>query len=122
MVVLVVEDEAMIRMLAVDTLTDAGFEVVEAVHGDQALSILQTHADQIHLIFSDIHMPGTLDGLALVQHAQSHWPWIWTILTSGQSQPASHQMPPGSRFIPKPYALEAVVNHVQELTNLGPHL
>jgi CheY-like chemotaxis protein len=115
-VVVVVEDEVLIRMLAVETLTDAGFAVLEAEHATKALSYLEANAAGIDLLFTDIHMPGEMNGLGLAQHARTHWPWIKQLITSGRGEPVSQGMPPGSRFLPKPYDLDNVVAHVQALT------
>ena len=113
--VLVVEDEPLIRMLAVDTLTDAGFDVLESPHADHALDTLVARARNVRILFSDIHMPGTMTGLTLANFARRRWPWISVLLTSGKMTPAIHEMPHGSRFLAKPYSIGSVLTHVQEL-------
>src|SRR5688500_19481716 len=80
--VLVVEDEMVLRMRAVDIVEDAGFTAIEAVNADEALSILEARSD-ISLLFSDIQMPGTLDGLKLAHAVHDRWPSIKIILVSG---------------------------------------
>jgi two-component system, response regulator PdtaR len=80
--VLVAEDEELVRLVVVDALEDAGFEVIEAGHAEAALGILQIHAARIHVLFTDIHMPGTMDGLALCHHTAKNWPKIALLLTS----------------------------------------
>src|SRR6188472_2143372 len=81
--ILVVEDEMVLRMRAVDIVEDAGFTAIEAVNADQALSILEGRSD-IALLFSDIQMPGSMDGLKLAFAVHARWPAIKIILVSGQ--------------------------------------
>ena len=114
--VVVAEDEALIRMLAVDVLVEAGFLVIEASHAAEALAALQVRAGQTHLLFTDIHMPGLMNGLELAHHVQRHWPWIALLIASGEFSPAADELPAGSRFLPKPYDLEHVVAHARAMT------
>ena len=109
-VVLVVEDEMLLRMRAVDMVEDAGFTSVEAVDADEAVAILESRSD-IALMFSDIQMPGTMDGLTLAHIVHKRWPPIRIILVSGQLKLETLDMPPGSRFFGKP--LEAKVMMAQ---------
>ena len=109
-VVLVVEDEMLLRMRAVDMVEDAGFTSVEAVDADEAVAILESRSD-IALMFSDIQMPGTMDGLTLAHIVHKRWPPIRIILVSGQLKLETFDMPPGSRFFEKP--LEAKVMMAQ---------
>src|SRR5215212_2693294 len=83
--VLVVEDEMVLRMRAVDIVEDAGLTAVEAVNADEALAILESRSD-ISLLFSDIQMPGSMDGLKLAYAVHDRWPAIKIILVSGQVQ------------------------------------
>nr|WP_316184518.1 MULTISPECIES: response regulator [unclassified Bradyrhizobium] len=85
--VLVVEDEMMLRMRAVDIVEDAGFSPVQAVDADEALSILESRSD-ISLLFTDIQMPGSMDGLKLAHAVHDRWPAIKIILVSGQVEPS----------------------------------
>src|SRR5580658_1691676 len=84
--VLVVEDEMMLRMRAVDMVEDAGFTPVEAVNADDALAILESRSD-IELLFTDIQMPGSMDGLTLAHAVHERWPSIKIILVSGKLTP-----------------------------------
>jgi two-component system, response regulator PdtaR len=68
-VIMVVEDEFLIRVLTSDVLTDVGFDVIQAGHAEQAISLLKTHAEFVGVLFTDIHMPGCMDGLQLAHHA-----------------------------------------------------
>lgn len=116
LVVVIAEDEPLIRMMAVDVLTDEGFEVIEATHADEALAILEAQAANIHMLFTDVHMPGSIDGLELAHHARTHWPWIALLVASGRAKPQADEMPARSRFLSKPYHPSHVVAHVRELT------
>ena len=114
--VIVVEDEFLIRMLAVETLSDAGFAVLEAEDAAAALAHLEVKADKIGVLFTDIHMPGQMNGLDLANHTRQHWPWIGQLITSGQATPAAGGFPAESRFLRKPYDLDNVIAHVRALT------
>jgi two-component system, response regulator PdtaR len=113
--VLVAEDEEFIRELAVETLKDAGFQVLEAKHAEEALTHLRAQGTMIHLLFTDIHMPGGMDGLGLAQQTKKAWPAIAIILTSGRPAPAKSEIPNGSRFLSKPYDAFAVTISAREL-------
>lgn len=113
--VVVAEDDELIRMLAVEALTEAGFIVLEAECAGIALDHLHLYAAEVHLLFTDIQMPGDMNGLDLAQHTRAHWPWIAVLVASGLSQPKAHEMPFGSRFLPKPYHPDTMVAHAREL-------
>ena len=119
LVVLVAEDDVLIRMMAVDALTDAEFTVIEAVRADDALNILIAQPKTVHALFTDIQMPGAMTGLELAHHVRSQWPWIALLVASGNFRPSSDEMPVGSRFLPKPYNPDHVVQHVRELVEAG---
>ena len=113
--ILVVEDEPLIRTFAVAGLVDAGFVVIEAQSGGEALDILQTRAGSIHAVFTDIHMPGPWDGLALAREIVRCWPWVHLLVASGLGRPAEEELPPRCRFLPKPYELENVVRRLHQM-------
>ena len=100
-VVLVVEDEMLLRMRTVDMVEDAGFTSVEAVDADEAVAILESRSD-IALLFTDIQMPGSMDGLKLAHAVHERWPPIKIILVSGQLRLANIDTPADSRFFGKP--------------------
>ncbi len=102
-VVLVVEDEFLIRMHSADMIRDLGFEVIEAVDADQAVSLLES-VPGIKVVFTDIQMPGSMDGLLLAEVVRNRWPPIALLITSGKVRPPADDMPDGARFIPKPYS------------------
>lgn len=83
--ILVVEDETLIRMVGAEILEDAGFDVLEAADADEALRILQAH-DDVLLLFSDVDMPGSMDGLDLARVVHERWPDIRLLLTSGRHE------------------------------------
>lgn len=116
-VVLIVEDEASIRMVLADALTDAGFTVVEAEHGDQALEHLQLSAANVHAVFTDVHMPGSMNGVALVHQTAKCWPWIHLLVTSGHAMPTKEELPEECRFLLKPYRLAHVVRYLHEMAS-----
>jgi CheY-like chemotaxis protein len=100
-VILVVEDEMLLRMRAVDMVEDAGFTPVEAVDADEAVAILEARSD-VALMLTDIQMPGTMDGLKLAHTVHRRWPPIKIILVSGQLKLADIDIPFDSRFFGKP--------------------
>jgi two-component system, response regulator PdtaR len=114
-IIIVVEDEGLIRMMAAEALTEAGFTVVEVAYAAEALVILQDQAHSIGALFTDVHMPGTMDGLQLAHHVRRIWPWIALLVASGQAQPGTAEMPLGCRFLAKPYEPQHVVTHIREL-------
>jgi two-component sensor histidine kinase/DNA-binding NarL/FixJ family response regulator len=116
--VLFVEDEMVLRMLAVDIVEDAGFNAVETVNADEALSILESRSD-ISLLFSDIQMPGTMDGLKLAQAVHHRWPSIKIILVSGQVKPSDEDKPADSRFFSKPIEVEQMIAELQDMVVAG---
>jgi CheY-like chemotaxis protein len=118
-VVLVVEDEAIIRLVLADSLLENGFDVIEAVHAQDAIRILHAEAPRVHALFTDVHMPGEMNGVGLAHHTRSNWPWISLLITSGRAYPMTEEMPTGTRFIPKPYELSNVARHIRELVQAG---
>lgn len=101
-VVLVVEDTSLIRMLAVELLEQAGFETLEAESADEAIRILQRRPD-IHLVLTDVHMPGTMDGIKLSHYIRDRWPPVLLVVASGKAIVEESQLPAGARFFAKPY-------------------
>lgn len=101
-VVLVVEDERLLRMLAVDILEDTGFTVVPVATADEAWPILESRGD-IGVLFTDVNMPGAMDGLTLAVRVAERWPHIRLVITSGRSGLSSDEVPDDGQFIQKPY-------------------
>ena len=96
-------------------LRDEGFEVMEVEHAAAALDILSVHAARIDVLFTDIQMPGAMDGLALAHHTAKQWPRIALLLTSARPLPNWTALPNSSRFFTKPYRHRHVVSHIREL-------
>ncbi len=107
--VMVVEDDVALRFVVSEVLRDGGLTVVEAASGDEALTYLNTDS-QVDLVFSDIHMPGEIDGLALAARVHDAWPYIQVLLTSGHHHPNEH-VP----FVAKPYVFANVLATVQTM-------
>jgi CheY-like chemotaxis protein len=112
--VLVVEDEILVRMDIAGQLEDEGFIVFEASNADQAIAVLQEQPS-IRLMFTDIDMPGSMDGLKLAAAVRDRWPPIRIVVTSGHRVVDIADLPDGSMFISKPYRHAAMMNSVREL-------
>lgn len=112
--VLLVEDEPMIRAIGMDALEDAGYDVVEARDADEAVRILEM-LGEVHVLFTDIRMPGSMDGLELAKLVHERWPAVKILITSGDTWPRPAQIPDHGHFLPKPYRLEALQNEVTSL-------
>lgn len=112
---LVVDDNPLIRMNAADILEEAGFRVLEADHGDDAYELFKTRHSDVTLLFTDVQMPGTLDGFALARKVAMLWPHISLVVASGHVQPEPGTMPDKAKFIAKPFSVEMVHAHLQEL-------
>lgn len=118
-VVLVVEDEALIRMSAVQMVEDAGFMVAEACNADEAIEILERRPD-IRAVFTDINMSGSMDGWKLAHAIRGRWPPVHLIVTSGLYTPVEGQLPARGLFIRKPYSAEQVTAALRELFGHSP--
>ena len=101
-VVLIVEDESLLRISGAAMVADAGYDVVEAGNADEAIAILEARAD-IHIVFTDVQMPGSMDGLKLARFVRDRWPPIKLVATSGRVTISESDLPEGGLFISKPY-------------------
>ncbi len=117
-VVLVVEDEMVLRMRAVDIVEDAGFTPVEAVCADEAIKILQAR-DDISMLFTDIQMPGSMDGLKLAHAVHTRWPHIKIVLVSGQIAVTDDDKPEDSKFFRKPLEIQQMILELQAMVGTG---
>lgn len=114
-IVLVVEDEPILRMIAVDIVEESGFAALEAANADEAIDLLETNAD-IRLIFTDIDMPkGSMNGLKLAAAVRSRWPPVKIIVVSGHYKAKSEELPDGALFFMKPYPQAQVVAAIQKM-------
>jgi CheY-like chemotaxis protein len=114
-VVLVVEDEFLIRMDAAEMITEAGYDVVEAANADDAIVILETRRD-IRVVFTDVRMPGSMDGLKLAHAVRHRWPPVHIVATSAYHANLKDELPAGSVFLPKPYTEREIVGTLHALT------
>lgn len=112
--VLVVEDEPLVRIDVVDQLEDEGYRVFDAATADQAIAILEGQPS-IRLLFTDIDMPGSMDGLKLAAAVRDRWPPVKIVVTSGHRSINASDLPAGSVFFSKPYRHNAVVASFREL-------
>jgi two-component system, response regulator PdtaR len=113
-VVLIVEDEPLLRMLAVEVVEEAGFVALEAADADEAVALLESRSD-IALVFTDINMPGSMDALKLAHAVRDRWPPVKILVVSGQIRPQQADLPSNSCFIGKPYRAAAMVKELRSL-------
>lgn len=112
-VVLVVEDDLLLRLDAIDKIAEAGFEVLEAATADDAIKILEARSD-IAVIFTDIEMPGSMDGVKLAHAVRGRWPPVKIIAVSGHFKIRESDLPEGGRFFPKPCAWSQITATIRE--------
>src|SRR4051794_38641536 len=112
LVILLVEDEVLVRMVAVDVLEGAGFTVLESTNAEEALRLLESRPD-VQVLFTDVNMPGALDGLGLAQSVHERSPGVDILIGSGRIRPDPGELPPGTQFIAKPYAPAALTDAVR---------
>ncbi len=113
-VILIVDDEPLLRMLAVEIVEEAGYIVLEAQDADEAIIILESRLD-IVLLLTDINMPGSMDGLKLAHTVRHRWPPVKIIVVSGQMKLSESDLPSGSRFFGKPYHAATMVSELRSL-------
>lgn len=114
--ILVVEDETFTRMDVVEILRAAGFDIVEAANADEAIQMLERNSG-IHLVFTDIDLPGSMNGLKLAAAVRDRWPPVRIIATSGHFKIQLGDLPAGARFISKPYQPAQIISAIRELTS-----
>lgn len=112
-IVLVVEDNALVRMMARDLLEDASFEVLEAVSADEALALLENRSD-IDVLFTDVDMPGSMNGFELASLVAERWPRIRLVITSGRYESRDEDVPDHGQFLHKPYQLPEIVRAISQ--------
>jgi len=113
-VILVVEDSTIIRMGAVDLVVSAGYEALEACDADEAIRILESR-DDIDLVFTDVQMPGTMDGIKLTHYIRERWPPVKLLVASGNAILEEGSLPTGSGFFSKPYDEHAIFDAIARL-------
>jgi CheY-like chemotaxis protein len=112
--VLVVEDDILVRMDCAEMLSKAGYQVLEAKDADEAIDLLSKQPD-IAAIFTDIEMPGSMDGLRLARAVRDRWPPVKILATSAHAHFNQHDLPEGGRFLWKPYSHEQITQALEEL-------
>ena len=113
-VILVVEDEILIRMDVVDHLAAQGYTLLEAQTGQQALETI-AHEAHVDIVFTDVDIPGGIDGLTLASEVNARWPSIGIIVTSAKAMLPDRCLPLRSRFYAKPYRPEAVHTAIAQM-------
>ena len=119
--ILLVEDEALVRELQAEVLADAGYHVVEAANADVAMCVLEAEPERIQVLFTDVDMPGSMDGIRLAQVAHERWPHLKLLVTSGKIRPADRDLPDHGRFLPKPHRSAALTALVAEVVATPNH-
>lgn len=109
--VLLVDDEYLVRMVAAEILEDAGLTVREAASADEAMAAINAHPE-IGLLFSDVNMPGSMDGIALAGEVARRWPKVKILVTSGRQRIPDNALPDSGTFLPKPYSASDLVQAV----------
>ncbi len=117
-IVLVVEDEELLRWQAVIIIEDAGYGVVEAANAEEALAALEQRAD-VQIMFTDVQMPGAIDGLRLAHVVSQRWPPVRIIVTSGRMRLRQDDLPKGGSFLMKPYTALALTESLRQMTVEG---
>jgi len=110
--VLIVEDEPLLRSMAVEFLSEAGLITFEAENATEAIDLLNRRAPEVAVLFTDVRMPGSMDGLELARVAHSLWPWIRVIVTSGAFGKPSDKLPDDADFLRKPWLPLDLLAHV----------
>ena len=115
MVILVVEDEPLVRIFIADFMDEAGFKVLEAVDADEALTILKARPDVLAII-SDVEMPrGSMNGFVLARTVREQWPGIGIVITSGRERPGPDELPEEVVFLAKPYLPDTVIQVIRQM-------
>jgi CheY-like chemotaxis protein len=117
--ILVVEDEALIRLWVADLLEENGFSVLEAKDADTALTVLESRPD-VKLLFTDVQMPGSLNGMELAREVHARWPHILLVITSGRERPTLTEIPDDGRFVAKPYTSAELLGQINDLMHKSP--
>lgn len=110
------------RMTAVDELEEAGFHVLEVANANVALAVLEARSEEVQVLFTDVNMPGSMDGMALAEQVHRRWPHIRRLISSGYVCPHPDEIADSGHFVPKPYRRATLVRHIAEMmqTQHGP--
>jgi CheY-like chemotaxis protein len=113
-VVLLVEDEPLVRLVQVEILRDDSFWVVEAQDADEAFELMRTRPD-IRVVVTDVDMPGSINGFEFARLVKQGWPDIGIVVTSGKMRPGEGDLPEGAIFVPKPTSAAQLTAHIRSL-------
>src|SRR3954467_13661078 len=108
----------MVRMTAADELKEAGFQVLAAANADEALGVLEAHSDEVQVLFTDVDMPGSMNGMALAEQGYRRWPHVLLLISSGHARPSPDEIPDHGHFLPKPYRAATLVRHITEMMQI----
>ncbi|MGO4525789.1 response regulator [Microvirga sp. 2MCAF35] len=111
-VILLVEDEPLVRLVAAEILMEAHFRVIEAAGAQEALTVLKAEVG-IDAVLSDVEMPGGMNGYDLAWQIHRGWPRIGLLIASGRAWPRENDLPPGAVFLAKPYSQATLLSHVR---------
>jgi two-component system, response regulator PdtaR len=111
---LVVEDEPLVRFDLAQSLEAEGYETFEATNAADAIVVMEANPE-IRVVFTDIQMPGTMDGLTLSHYVRKRWPPTIIVVSSGRCSPREHEMASGARFLPKPYVAQALISVLHDI-------
>lgn len=112
---LVTDDDELVRMTVLDILEDAGFRTFEAENAGEALAVLREHHASIVVLFTDVEMPGPMDGFGLARETAQRWPHVSILVASGRHMPAPGDMPDGAHFVGKPFSAEVVRDRLKQM-------
>ena len=119
--ILVVEDEVLIRLVIADYLRECGYRVHEAASADEAIAVLESRDVSVDIVFSDVIMPGSMDGFGLARWVRAHRPQVDVVLTSGidRSAEVAGMLCQGGPLLEKPYEPQNVVDRIKQLMARG---
>lgn len=112
--IMIVEDEILVRQIGADVLEEAGYSVLEAGSATEALEIIEKNPG-IALVFTDVRMPGEMDGLDLATVVHDRWPNVRLLITSGHCRLGKTELPDSGQFLAKPYRANELVQQVENL-------
>jgi CheY-like chemotaxis protein len=110
--ILTVEDEPLVSEFLGEVLKDAGYDVIATANADEAIAVLERRND-IHIVITDVNMPGSMDGLKLAAAVKDRWPPVRIIIATGRGKPSDDLMPAESKFVPKPYVPEKILTAIR---------
>ncbi len=111
-VVLLVEDEPLVRLVVADILMEANFHIIEASGAEEALKVLRAQV-RVDVMLSDVEMPPGINGYELARQVNQSWPEVEILITSGREWPRGDDLPPGAAFLAKPCPNATLISHVQ---------